>query len=158
MIRLIFYILLPFICSCVVWDESSRKLAAENDKLEKLKPINICDIDKSSKYIKATISIKHSDIQKIKSTQKLERLKITSCFSQPHPKKIIADMTPWGRRLYFDFTHFYGLANGYPENASSLKNEAEKNCKVLLSDYYSNYKHYRVSASCKNAKCQVCEY
>ena len=156
--RLIFYFLLSFIFSCVGWTDDRRKLVAENSELENIKPINICEIDKSSKYIKATIATKHSDIQKNKSFQKVERLETIACYSQPYPKKLIADMTPWGTRLYFDFTHFYGLANGYPGDEYSLTNEAEKNCGILLSDYYSNYKNYRVSASCGSAKCQVCEY
>jgi hypothetical protein len=159
MIRLICYILLPFICSCAFgYSEFTRKLAAENDELEKLKPVNICGIEKSSKYIKATISIKHSDIQTIKSAQKSEGLLVSTCYSQPHPKLIKADMTPWGKRLWFDFTHFYGLANGYPGNESSLRYEAIKNCAMLLSDYRSYHKHYEVPASCNIAKCQVCEY
>lgn len=156
--RLIFFIPLFFIFSCAFWDDASRKLAAENDELEKLKPVNICDIEKSSKYIKATIFIKHSDIQTIKSTQKPERLLVSTCYSQPEPKIIVADMTPWGRRLLFDFTHFYGLANGNPGNESSLRNEAIKNCDVLLREYRSNHKAYKVSANCGIAECQVCEY
>ena len=137
---------------------SSLFPAAENDELEKIKPIKICDIDKSSKYIKATISIKYSDVKKIKSTQSPEILLVTTCFSQPHPKKIKADMTPWGKRLWFDFTHFYGLANGYPGNESSLRNESIKNCEMLLSDYRYYHKHYEVPASCNITKCKVCEF
>lgn len=159
LIRLVIYVLLCFVCSCAFgYEEFTRKLEAENDELEKIKPVKVCDINKSSKYIKATISVKHSDNKKNKSTQLSERLLITTCFSQPHPKKIKADMTPWGKRLWFDFTHFYGLANGYPEDESSLRHEAEKNCEMLLSDYRSYHKHYEIPASCGIAECQVCEY
>jgi hypothetical protein len=160
--RLIFCILLLFISSCYPWSENTRKLSIEIAEQEKIRtpPIKICDIDKSSKNIKATISIKHSNIQTIKLTQKVEKLEIISCFSQPNPKKVFGGRTPWGTSLFYNFTHFYGLANGYPEDEYSLKSEAEKNCEIVLSDYRSKYKSRRlpIPVSCDVAKCQVCEY
>jgi hypothetical protein len=162
MIRLIFFVLLLFICSCNSLDSINGQLFTGREELEKFKtsPINICGIDKSSKNIYSTFSIKPSDIPNIKSSQKVERLEIIACFSQPQPKRIWIYQEYWSRRnLYYDFRHLYGLANGYPADKIFVRNKAIKNCENVLSDFYSNFPyvgHHR--AICGIPVCKVCEY